>query len=847
MATAEENNRKRFTGSEEQLSARAPPKKRFIPSRSTSPSLLGDGGHVVMDESGSEDTADTFKEPLEAYRRDAIQRQWKEYKRTVLRWKRRAVMSEKKHDDNEKQLYLWETQFQQLQSYLQGHFATHLLYSHSHDTPTVMDLFNQQEWTKDMDSTLITAFKREISIDSLVTHFHRYTLPLSTMRTQCLEMADALGDTSFLKEQKNNYRNTLYSFTHHQHSLETMLRQHCLSNIKLVLFEEELRLVTLRFTMADTLLRDMRHKISKIDSQRSHPTSSGHSGPQDSFEQESAENSDRLPSCETTAPMTPKPHHDPLISAQQTLERQLQEIEHMKDQRIEMKQHLVQLQVDLVVAPEAYIYKTPLCRQLLQSCDYQRDKSDHLMNLFQKLQKDLEESQSHRRQVLDDLDGKQNGHIKGLEEQLRKLESDLTRIRGQRDALQSGLEERKANAELGRDSILEWKMMSDVKKEHVNCLKIELSRLRLKRAAKTGSQEKYRCILTAEDSRRITTHMRQELREVKEKINLIKSRYSVTADALALVNNNLLWAVETHSAHKKANAFETTYGFHVATTDQHSVLTTLQAKVKSEHHAIEEAQQKVESLESTEQQLLSEISNVTMALTELEEQNMTRIQKLTTLEDEMLVLQGERVKYSQTFTALNKSKDAHAMVANALSKQVEKQLAYIKQLNEREKNLASQITALERQAAASTVAVEMYQQKSAEVGASLDELKEKMSLTRDKMLELEKSITEKVRSIEEGAHTRMRLEEGSELLRRKIEATTKVEKPMEMKLRREKEEYRSLLNCSSCRTQLKSHVLMRCMHTFCKECLDIRIETRQRRCPSCGESFGVNDVKQFYL
>lgn len=49
---------------------------------------------------------------------------------------------------------------------------------------------------------------------------------------------------------------------------------------------------------------------------------------------------------------------------------------------------------------------------------------------------------------------------------------------------------------------------------------------------------------------------------------------------------------------------------------------------------------------------------------------------------------------------------------------------------------------------------------------------------------------DKIRSIEEGAHSRLRIEENSELLWRKIEATNKVENPAEMKLRKEKEEYR---------------------------------------------------------
>lgn len=51
----------------------------------------------------------------------------------------------------------------------------------------------------------------------------------------------------------------------------------------------------------------------------------------------------------------------------------------------------------------------------------------------------------------------------------------------------------------------------------------------------------------------------------------------------------------------------------------------------------------------------------------------------------------QRSKYCQAFTNLNKAKDANTMVANALTKQIEKELTYIKQLNEREKNMNSHL------------------------------------------------------------------------------------------------------------------------------------------------------------
>lgn len=59
--------------------------------------------------------------------------------------------------------------------------------------------------------------------------------------------------------------------------------------------------------------------------------------------------------------------------------------------------------------------------------------------------------------------------------------------------------------------------------------------------------------------------------------------------------------------------------------------------------------------------------------------------------------------------------------------------------------------------------------------------------------------------------------------------------------------YRRLLKCNTCKTRDKNAVITKCMHVFCRECLETRIETRQRKCPNCGEPFGASDIKNIFL
>lgn len=99
------------------------------------------------------------------------------------------------------------------------------------------------------------------------------------------------------------------------------------------------------------------------------------------------------------------------------------------------------------------------------------------------------------------------------------------------------------------------------------------------------------------------------------------------------------------------------------------------------------------------------------------------------------------------------------MVANALTKQIEKELTYIKQLNEREKNMNSHLVrtrkayddmdvtkhvsqnVLDRELTTSKMALDMYTQKEEELAETLKELKKIMSVSKEKLAEVSNHIS----------------------------------------------------------------------------------------------------------
>lgn len=100
------------------------------------------------------------------------------------------------------------------------------------------------------------------------------------------------------------------------------------------------------------------------------------------------------------------------------------------------------------------------------------------------------------------------------------------------------------------------------------------------------------------------------------------------------------------------------------------------------------------------------------------------------------------------------------MVANALTKQIEKELTYIKQLNDREKNMNSHLVrtrkayddmnvvtkhvsqnVLDRELTTSKMALDMYTQKEEELAETLKELKKIMPVSKEKLAEVSNHIS----------------------------------------------------------------------------------------------------------
>jgi E3 ubiquitin-protein ligase BRE1 len=153
---------------------------------------------------------------------------------------------------------------------------------------------------------------------------------------------------------------------------------------------------------------------------------------------------------------------------------------------------------------------------------------------------------------------------------------------------------------------------------------------------------------------------------------------------------------------------------------------------------------------------------------------------------------------------------------------------------------------LEKENAAKQSALETHKQKAIESTQRYQEIVSNTEKEVSKLTNAQTMLQEKTELLEKEIHSRKRVQEEVNRLKKRLEFYEQHSGGDEG-LKEQLQMYKQLLKCSTCHLNDKEVVLTRCFHVFCKNCIEIRINTRQRKCPSCGDSFGINDVHQLYL
>jgi septal ring factor EnvC (AmiA/AmiB activator) len=90
-------------------------------------------------------------------------------------------------------------------------------------------------------------------------------------------------------------------------------------------------------------------------------------------------------------------------------------------------------------------------------------------------------------------------------------------------------------------------------------------------------------------------------------------------------------------------------------------------------------------------------------------------------------------------------------------------------------------------------AFDLHQQQIADVQANHGDIEERLTGLTSRLSDLRELIKDRSKLLEDIYYQRCRIEEESELLKRRLDAMARVENPTEMKLAKEREEYKVIV------------------------------------------------------
>jgi E3 ubiquitin-protein ligase BRE1 len=238
----------------------------------------------------------------------------------------------------------------------------------------------------------------------------------------------------------------------------------------------------------------------------------------------------------------------------------------------------------------------------------------------------------------------------------------------------------------------------------------------------------------------------------------------------------------------------------------------------------------------------------------MERQLKNQLSDLANMEDRVSKSAAEKGKLETKYYAAMRDKDAIENERKNLARTVEKQGKAVDRLTDAEKQYKNQISVLEKENAGWKKYTDTLKEKVYILEKENPELLARIEQDRKRYLEASQLFQDREHTLackkqdlrikeDETIRIKIEMEKELALVKKKSDLSTRKLEPGSSEM----ESLRKLVMCSTCKDTARSTIITKCMHTFCKPCVDVRLATRQRKCPYCNLAFGQSDVHTFFF
>ncbi|KII92834.1 hypothetical protein PLICRDRAFT_51174 [Plicaturopsis crispa FD-325 SS-3] len=497
----------------------------------------------------------------------------------------------------------------------------------------------------------------------------------------------------------------------------------------------------------------------------------------------------------------------------------------------------------------------PYKRLLEYTSKLEHESAEHNTEIAQ-LNDELNQLKSQRQEFEDGVETAAAASVQELKTLLAKRDNENLRLREQRDQQGAELNERKQKDSIKMASMQEWKILADSRGDRLVALESEVKRLKARIAANSGDKDILSFFMKDVDI--------SYVEDLKSRLSLAEASAEAQKQSLSffeddhpdIVKHMKLEAdarQQLAAVTKELATYKSVYG-DVSTLPPDSQALAEQLRQKEE----ELTRLRLLETQSTqnESSLFGELDKLSSAWETLDREVKGKVFNLSSLEEKLVKAGHEKAKSENKFYAAIREKEAIEMERKNVARNLERQAKVLEKLHESEKVLTSQVSNFEKEVATLKKAIAVLQKEldsaqntTAEWQARAEHERKRAGEYRANLSEKEQRLVDKkaeLRKIEEGLiHTKKELER--QLTKAKAASRPGSGAQREAELEAERDKAMSVLKCSTCHQRMRNTIITKCMHTFCRQCVDARLSTRQRKCPSCAVAFAVSDVETVFF
>lgn len=388
------------------------------------------------------------------------------------------------------------------------------------------------------------------------------------------------------------------------------------------------------------------------------------------------------PSAETT---------ERIAVLEQLAGSRLQELETLREQHVAANKELDRLKLQAHHPPESQLRESPFFQVYLTQLSAQAARADTLQARFESAEQKLDQLRDANLEFRDAVVAEARTEVETLRQQLGKKDTDLARLRGQRDEMNAELLERRTRESEKSRFAEEVEALCTARQERISFLTSEVRRLKGKLASHDGA-EGFLAFLKGDggiDGDYVKS-LEEQLVAAKDKTGALTAQIESLASGDAAAAEMAV-RTELAEAKRSLSKYQRVLGSADVADDVKQLAERLQEAITSKS----QLELKLSESEASTDALYAEVEGLSKQWETLEQTLRTKVFELKDGELRMARLSTEKAKADNKFFQAMRAKEAIEAECKTAQRSVDKQLKLLERARDVERALTAQIVSVD--------------------------------------------------------------------------------------------------------------------------------------------------------